>query len=92
MESEHVWVGLTTFLGGSLFTGVAAYFTVIRNQLTKEDHATLCEDKQEVVKVQFAQTERQFNQIARTLETHGKKLDRIIMSDRKSRQMESANG
>lgn len=78
MTGEHVWVGLTTFLGGSLLTGATVYFSVIRNQLTKESHKSICEDKQEIVRVQLTQ-------ITQTLADHGKKLDRILTNGRASR-------
>ena len=78
MNNEHVWVGLSTFLGGSLATGAIAYFTVIRNQLTKESHQAICTDKQTIVKVQL-------DQITQTLVNHGEKLDRILTNGRASR-------
>ena len=76
MNVELVWVGLTTFLSGGLLTGAAAYFSSIRNQLTKDSHKAIYEDKQMIVKVQL-------DQITQTLVDHGKKLDRILTNGRR---------
>ena len=76
MTGETVWVALTTFLGGSLLTGAGVYFSAIRNQLTKESHKSICEDKQTIVKVQL-------DQITQTLTKHGEKLDRILINGRR---------
>ena len=75
MTESSVWFGITTFLGGSLLTGIAAYFTVMRNTLTKETHKAICEDKQQIVSIQLAAIHQQ-------LASHGEKLDRILLNGR----------
>lgn len=68
-----MWFGLSTFLGGSVLTGIAGYFGLMRNQLTKESHAAICVDKQTITNVQLLA-------INATLLDHGKKLDAILMN------------
>lgn len=71
MSEANVWFGLTTFLGGSILTGIAAYFGLMRNTLTKESHSAICADKQRIVAVEL-------KLIHRTLEEHGEMLKRIL--------------
>ena len=82
MTGETVWVGLTTFLGGSLMTGATVYFTAIRMQLTKSSHKEICDDKQKIVKAEQNTINVELKQIVKTLDDHGEKLDRILMNGR----------
>lgn len=73
MGEVNIWFGLSTFLGGSLLTGVAAYFAVMRNQLTKESHAAICTDKQQIVSIQL-------KAINEKLSEHGSMLKRLLLN------------
>jgi hypothetical protein len=72
---QNLLIGVSSWLGGSVATGIAAYFTVMRNQLTKSEHENICDGKQQIVTIQLAQ-------INKTLGEHGKKLDRILINGR----------
>lgn len=79
MTEVNVWFGLTTFLFGSVLTGIATYFAFMRESrdfLTKEAHANVCADKQQIISVQLVA-------INDKLTDHGKKLDRILLNGQK---------
>jgi len=68
-------IGLVSGMGCTILTGVTAYFTVIRTQLTKEDHAVMCDQTQKPLHVEL-------KFIREALADQGKKLDRILINGR----------
>ena len=73
MTELNAWVSAASFLLGSVSTGIASYFGLMRNQLTKQSHADICADKQTITNVQLLAINAQ-------LADHGNKLDRLLLN------------
>jgi hypothetical protein len=71
-------------MGGVILMGVVAYFSVVRNQFTEDDHDKVCGAKQALVHLELKHINTKLVEHDNEFKSMGKKLDRLIANGKET--------